>query len=293
MKGWIAFAASVVFVLSCSFLVNAADDGAEGMTVEAFLASLNFQSGKITIADDLVTLNLPDGFRYLSPKDAERVLVDAWGNPPGAENLGMIVPVSPGLFDDNGWAAIISYEEDGYVSDEEAEDIDYEKMKKELREASKEDNKERMESGYEPIEFVGWASTPYYDKPSHKLYWAKELKFGDAEVNSLNYNIRILGRKGVLLLNIVSTMPQLGVINTQIPNLLSMTEFNPGSRYTDFDPKLDKVAAYGLGALVAGTVASKVGLLAKIGTFLLAFKKLLIVIPVAIAGFFKKIFSKN
>ncbi|MDH3349652.1 MAG: DUF2167 domain-containing protein [Desulfobulbaceae bacterium] len=293
MKTWRWILAVLVLFLACSLPVYGEQDGGEGMTIEDFLASLTFQHGNITLENNLVTLNLPEDFSYLSPEDTERVLVDAWGNPPGNKTLGMVVPQEAGLFTQNGWAAIISYEEEGYVSDEEAEDIDYEEMKKEIQESSAESNKQRAEAGYGPIEFVGWAATPYYEKESHKLYWAKELKFGDSEVNTLNYNIRVLGRKGVLLINIVSVMDQLQDIDAQIPTLLAMTEFNSGNKYADFDPKIDKVAAYGIGALVAGTVASKVGLLAKLGAFLLAFKKFLIVIPLAIGGFVKKIFSNK
>jgi uncharacterized membrane-anchored protein len=61
------------------------------------------------------------------------------------------------------------------------------------------------------------------------------------------------------------------------------TEFNPGNRYADFDAKTDKVAEYGLAALVAGGVAAKLGFFGKLFALLLAFKKLIIV-GVAVAG---------
>lgn len=284
-----------LFILLYSVPVfSAPDPDNQGqMTVETFLASLDFQQGQINLKDNLVTLSLPDAFRYLSPEDAEKVLVDAWGNPPGNKTLGMIVPAETGLFSDKSWAVIISYEEDGHVSDEDAESINYDELLSQMQHASKKANKDRVDNGYEPIEIVGWAEKPFYDKQTHKLYWAKELKFGEADTNTLNYNIRILGRKGVLLLNIVSGMPQFQVINAQIPSLLAMTEFNAGSRYSDFNPSIDKIAAYGIAALVAGKVATKIGLLAKFGGILLALKKLWIIIVVAVATFFKKLFGKK
>lgn len=267
------------------------DQGARAM--DAFMASLDFQKGTIVLEDDLVTLNLPDTFSYLSPEDAERVLVDVWGNPPGNETLGMLFPANTSPFDMDAWAVIISYEEEGYVSDKDAEDIDYDELLDEMKKGSLENNKERLKAGYDPIEVVGWAAAPFYDKESKKLHWAKEIKFGESDVNTLNYNIRILGRKGVLILNIVAGMPQLQVINSEIPTLLSMTEFNPGQRYSDFDPKVDTIAAYGIGALIAGKVAAKAGLLAKFGGIFLAMKKFVILFFVGVVAFFKSLFGKK
>lgn len=261
--------------------------------MKAFLDSLDFQKGTVALGDDLVTLNLPGTYSYLSPGDADKVLVDVWGNPPGNETLGMIVPDDTSIFDMNSWAVIITYEEDGYVSDEDAESIDYDELLGQMKEASQENNKDRIEAGYEPVEFIGWASAPYYDKDAKKLHWAKEIRFGDSDINTLNYNIRILGRKGVLMFNIIAGMPQFQVISTQIPTLLAMTEFNPGNKYSDFDPKLDKMAAYGLGALVAGKIAAKAGLFAKMGVVLLGLKKLWIFIIVGIGAFFRVLFGKR
>jgi uncharacterized membrane-anchored protein len=72
-------------------------------------------------------------------------------------------------------------------------------------------------------------------------------------------------------------------------------KFNPGSRYADFVSG-DKVAEYGLTVLIAGgagALAVKTGLLAKswklIVAFLLAAKKLVIVIFAGIAALFRKL----
>jgi uncharacterized membrane-anchored protein len=129
---------------------------------------------------------------------------------------------------------------------------------------------------------MGWAETPSYDKASHKLYWAKELAFGDAQQHTLNYNIRVLGRKGVLVLNAVSGMNQIAMIKTEMPKVLSATNFKAGNDYNDFNSSTDKVAAYGIAALVAGGVAAKLGFFAKIFALLLAFKKLIIVGVIAL-----------
>ncbi|HSC84009.1 MAG TPA: DUF2167 domain-containing protein [Pseudomonas sp.] len=257
----------------------------EGMSEEAFLASLHFQQGQITLGDNLSTLNLPEQFVFLNGEEAERLLVEAWGNPPDADlPLGMILPKGVSPQNAESWAVTVDYEESGYVSDEDASDIDYDEMLQNLKDETQDDNQWRAENDYEPVQLIGWASAPRYDAQGKKLHWAKELKFGDSETNTLNYNIRVLGRKGVLVLNFIANMDQLPQIEAAVPAVLAMTEFNDGSRYAEFDPDVDKVAAYGLGALIAGKLAAKAGLFAMA---LLLLKKLWIV-PVLVFGWIAK-----
>ncbi len=263
---------------------SAAQEGAaesEYMSEEQFLDSLNFRSGKVVLGGNLATLNLPDNMVFLDGDDAERVLVQAWGNPPDEKPpLGMILPKGVSPLAEESWAVTVEYEESGYVSDEDAADIDYNDMLKDLQQSAEEDNKWRAENGYEPVSIVGWASAPHYDAEGKKLHWAKEVQFGDSDEHTLNYNIRVLGRKGVLVLNFIAGMHQLPQIEQNVPAVLAMTDFNDGNRYADFNPDLDKVAAYGLGALIAGKAAAKVGLFA---AALVLLKKLWI-LPVLLIG---------
>ncbi|MGI0117766.1 DUF2167 domain-containing protein [Zooshikella sp. RANM57] len=245
---------------------------------------MNRQTGTIILPNGVATLNVPNDFYYLSPKDAEVVLVKFWGNVPGDTTLGMLFPASYTPFDSNAWAVEIDYEEDGHVDDEDAADIDYDDLLADMQSAVKEASKERVAQGYESIDLVGWAATPYYDSKGKKLHWAKELKFGDSEDNTLNYNIRILGRKGVLTMNFIAGINQLPQINNQLDTVLTMASFNEGQRYSDFDPSIDNVAAYGIGALIAGKAASKLGILAGL---LLALKKFWIVIVAGFVGVFR------
>jgi uncharacterized membrane-anchored protein len=47
-----------------------------------------------------------------------------------------------------------------------------------------------------------------------------------------------------------------------------LSKFTQGSRYTDYVPSTDKVAAYGIGGLIAGGIAQKLGLFALAVAFL-------------------------
>ncbi|MCP8464259.1 DUF2167 domain-containing protein [Pseudomonas sp. ZM23] len=266
-----------------------ASDSQEKMSPEAFVASLHFKKGKVVVGDNLATFDLPDSFVFLDGADAERVL-EAWGNPPSEEQpLGMLMPAGISPFDKESWAVTVEYEESGYVSDEDAEKIDYTQMLKDMQGDLRESNPEREKQGFEPIQLIGWAAPPRYDAAEKKLYWAKELQFGDAREHTLNYNIRVLGRKGVLVLNFVASMEQLPEIEKNVGKVLAMAEFNPGSRYLDFNPSVDKVAAYGLGALIAGKVAAKAGLFA----MLLVLLKKLWIVPALAIGWISRRFKRK
>lgn len=259
---------------------------------ESLWDSMNQITGEVELPGNVAKLTIPDSFYYLSPTDTKKVLSEVWGNPPSQSErmLGMLFPSKMTPFDGSAWGVTIEYEEDGYVSDEDADTIDYSELLGQMQQDTAEQSKERVDQGYESISLVGWASPPYYDKATNKLHWAKELKFENQDTNTLNYNIRILGRKGVLVLNFIAGIDQLPTINENLPEVLNIAEFNSGSKYQDFDPDIDDVAAYGLGALVAGKVIAKTGLIA---TAIILLKKFWIIILVAFGAFLRKVFSKK
>ncbi len=260
-------------------------------SAEQFMASLKPQHGSIKLPNDVATLQLPDDFYYLSPGDSERLITEGWGNPPGHKTLGMIIPQAISPLEHGGWGVIITYRDDGHVSDEDANRIDYADLLKKMQAADEEANEERKKQGYSPVHLVGWAEPPSYDAQTHKMYWARDLRADNRKSDSLNYSIRVLGRKGVLELNAVAAMSDIATIKQEMPKVLAFTNFTDGNKYTDFNASTDKVAAYGLAALVAGGIAAKAGLFAKLGIMLLALKKFIIIGLIAIAGFFRKIFG--
>ncbi|MEO0574987.1 MAG: DUF2167 domain-containing protein [Pseudomonadota bacterium] len=243
---------------------------------------LDKQQGTVALGDDLATLSVPDDYIFLNSNGARTVLVDIWGNPPGgAPVLGMLFPKRYSALDSDSWAVTIEYVDEGYISDEDAAEIDYDKMLRSMKSDTRDESKRRVEAGYEAIELLGWAEQPRYDASTHKLYWAKEYSFGDSEESTLNYDIRALGRKGYLSMTFIAAGSQLAEINASRETVLGMVAFNEGSRYTDFDPQYDKVAAYGIGALVAGKVAAKAGL---IGGLLLFLKKFGVIAVLALGA---------
>jgi uncharacterized membrane-anchored protein len=290
------FCISSFFALAL-FSARAEKEAISREQAEALVSGLKFQRGDITLHDGLATLRVPVGFRFLNATDAQTVLVKLWGNPPhSADSLGMLMPDGVSPLDSDSWAVIMTYEPDGYVSDKDAENINYTELLSQMQKSVALANDERQKGGYEPVHLIGWAKEPRYDKQTHKLYWAKELKFGSQLANTLNYDIRMLGREGVLVLNAVAGISQLAEIEQATPKILTAIDFNPGHRYADFNPKSDKVAEYGLAALVAGTAtaaAVKLGFFKGLWIAILAAKKFIVIGVVALAASIRKLLKRK
>ncbi len=258
--------------------------------------TLSYEHGTVTIKNGLAKIEVPAGFKYLNGKDSEMILTDIWGNPPSDiadQSLGMILPENSTPFQDSSYVINITYSEEGYVNDDDAKDINFDELLETMQTSCIESNPYREEQGYDAVYLINWAAKPFYDSENKKLHWAKELKFGETEEHTLNYNIRILGRKGFLELNAIGEMYVLEEVQKNASNIISSIDFNDGNKYADFNPDYDKVAAYGIGALIAGKAIVKIGLIAKLGLMAAKFWK---IIALAIAGFFagmKKFFKKD
>ena len=264
-------------------------------SLAAIASSLKWQTGTISLRDGLATIHLTPDFRYLGPADAEKVLHDLWGNPPDPDTLGMIFPRQAGPLDPDRWGILIEYEESGYVKDNDAAKIDYSKLLVQMQQQVHDQNPGREKQGYPSIDLVGWATPPHYDAATHKLYWAKDIRFSTADVDTLNYNIRVLGRRGVLFLNAIAPMNLYPRIAERMPQVLTMVDFQTGNTYADFDPKVDKIAKYGLATLIAGGAlgaAAKLGLFKLFWPALLAAKKFIVLGVVGLAALFKKLTSR-
>jgi uncharacterized membrane-anchored protein len=262
-------------------------------SIAQFEATLHYQTGDVELPNGIATIHVPEGFRYLDKKDAQHLLTDGWGNPKDASEdvIGMLVPPVGALGNDT-WGIIITMDQSGYVDDKDAAKLDYSKILEQMRKGTEIANKERKKRGFPTVTLVGWAEPPHYDAANHKLYWAKELAFSDLESHTLNYCIRVLGRRGVLELNAVADMDHLDEIHSSTPAVLSAIEFNQGHRYADFIKGKDEVAKIGLAGLIVG-VAAKAGFFKALLVAIVALKKVIIVGVVALVAWLKRVFGKK
>ena len=227
-----------------------------------------YEHGAIKLSNGNANLNVPQGFKFINAKQSQYILEDLWQNLPDASVLGMIVSDSFRVNSPtNSWVFIVTYDGMGYVKDDDADDINYDDLLKSLKEGQTEANLERKKLGYREVSLLGWASKPYYDKGNKVLHWAKEFNVAGNEENTLNYDVRVLGRKGVLSLNAVAGMDQMDDVKKNIPAILKMASFEKGHTYAEFNPDVDEVAAWTIGGLVAGKILVKAGVLAAIMKF--------------------------
>lgn len=253
------------------------------LAIDSVEKSLTYQHGTVELPGSNATLTVPSGFGYLDPVQAKKVLEELWGNPP-AETMGLLVPDGLGVMGDQSWAFDITYDDIGYVDDDDASDIDYDELMTTMKKDVMEENKMRAKEGYPEVTMHGWASKPYYDADLKVLHWAKDVEFAEAGFHSLNYNVRMLGRKGVVVMNAIGSMDQLQEISGAIPQVMVAVKFNDGFQYQDFDSDVDEVAAYTIGGLVAGKVLAKAGLFAFFAKFA---KVILIGLAAAAAGIWR------
>lgn len=184
------------------------------------------------------------------------------------------------------WWAAFSFNPIGYVKDDEK--IDPDALLEKLKTSDEKDNVERRRLGLPELNTIGWYMPPHYDTESKHLEWGLRLQSGDHEI--LNYTIRLLGKTGFMNVILVSSAERLDADVKSLKGALAGFEFNTGERYAEFKEG-DKVAEYGLAALIAGgaaAVAAKKGFFSIIAAFLAASWKL---VAVAVLGFFSFIGS--
>jgi len=290
----------VRFLLAASLLAVApiastAQVPAPQVDVKALAKSLKPQHGHIALPAAKASLDLGNDYDFYGPEDARKILVDIWGNPPDqADNvLGLVMKAGKSPIEDN-WGAIVTYEASGYVADDDAATTNYGDILKQMQDGETEENSQRQSSGYPTLHVVGWAESPTYDKASHSMVWARDIKFSDGGADALNYDVRSLGRAGVLSVNMISSMPHLAEVKTAAHEFAGHASFDAGSRYADFNPDMDKKAEYGVGGLVAAgaglVIAKKLGLLAIFGKFFVSFlKPILVGIAALFAAFMNRI----
>jgi uncharacterized membrane-anchored protein len=244
----------------------------------------------VTLHDEAV-LSVPKGEIFLPAKEAD-ILLRRMGNFHNDRLLGMILPEGEG-----NWFVVAEFNDSGYVKDEEGKDIDAGKLLQGMKDGTEEENKERREKGADALRVTRWIEPPHYDQASRHLVWSIELESLDAKDKvigkNLNYNTYALGRGGFIELNLVTDIATVENDKAHVRQLLSNLHFMPGKRYEDFNASTDKVAAFGLLALIGGLAAKKLGLLALAGVFLVKFAK--IIFAACIAGFavFRKFLRKK
>lgn len=186
---------------------------------------------------------VPAGYGFLNPADTKK-LMEIMRNPSHGDEY-LIAP------EGMAWFAVLQFEETGYVKDDEK--IDPDALIQSIRDGTEASNEERKSHGWAPLTIVGWRFPPRYDQQSRRLEWAVDAQSEGQPV--VNYNTRILGRSGVTSVTVVAGPEQLDQAVTEFKTAIQNFSYVDGERYAEFKQG-DKVAEYGLAALVAGGAAA-------------------------------------
>ena len=247
-----------------------------------------FGPAEISLIDQ-GTLTLPAGYAFVPQPEAGRI-ERANGNSTSDSLVGLVFPNS-----DANWYASLDYIKDGYIREDDAKDWDAEELLTNLKDGTDAHNEDRTARGFPPLAVTGWIEAPQYDTATHRLVWAAKVveKNNPADNGSANYNTYALGREGYFSLDLVTSTRTIDGFKQNARELLNSISYKPGKRYEDFTESTDRVAEYGLAALVAGVAAKKLGLIAIAGAFILKFAKVILIAIGAFGVTLAKLFRRK
>jgi uncharacterized membrane-anchored protein len=235
------------------------------------------------------SLALPEGYGYIAPQQAS-ALMEAMGNSVGESFLGLVVPLDK----ESDWMATLDYEPAGYIKDDDARHWKADELLDQLKQGTEADNERRAKLGIPALEVTHWIEQPAYDTATQRLVWSIELRDKDAAAGAdptVNYNTYLLGREGYVSLDLVTSESHIEAEKPIAKSLLAAVAFKDGKRYADFNSSTDKIAEYGLAALIGGIAVKKLGLLAMAGVLFAKFFKIIAIAVVAGGAALRKLFS--
>ena len=225
--------------------------------------------------DGRAKVTYPAEYRFVDGKGT-RELLEMTGNTTDGSEIGTLE------HREEGWWVIFEFQDIGYVKDDEKNALDADKLLASYQRGSEEDNKRRRKAGLPELNIVGWHTKPNYNDETKNLEWAIIHESGGEQ--GINHNVRLLGRKGVTKVTLV--LDDVKAIDSTLPRfraLLKDFAYTTGESYAEYKEG-DKVAKYGLSALVLGGAAAGAYKLGLLGGLLGFFKKAWKLLIFAVAG---------
>lgn len=271
-------------LLLCAAIVVSAQP-AEEKKPEAPKSAVRWQKGPMKgKLGALAEVDVPEGYAFADAHNTRTFLKET-GNLTDGSEQGTIIKIK------DDWFVVFEFEDSGYVKDDEKANLDADGLLGQLRENNTAGNERRKEMGLPELKLVGWFEKPHYDAATHNLVWATILESGGGR--SVNHNMKLLGRRGVMSATLVADPNQMAAAVKDYNGLITKYEYTADNKYSAFREG-DKIAEYGLSALVLGgaaAAAAKTGLLKTIGKFLIAGWKLVAVGLIAVGAAIKRLFS--
>lgn len=269
MKAWI-----IAAVLAVSAVAAVAQKSGD----DPFKDLQWLASGQVGSIDGKAQFKASDSYTFLGVADTDKFL-QLNGNPPPG-NSYTIMPVKA------SWFGVLHFAPEGYVKDDEK--IDADKLLEALKSQNVEGNKRKRDKGFDTLTLEGWAIPPRYDTENKRLEWGTRLKADRDGASVVNVSTRILGRGGYTSAVLVTSPQTLEADLVDFKKALRNFDYVSGEKYSEWKQG-DKVAAYGLGALVIGSAAA-------VATSKGGLKLLWIAIlggAAAVWGFVKRLFGRK
>ncbi len=216
--------------------------------------------------------------------DGVKAFLEATQNNASGNERGVLLCPANGTNDT--WFVLFSYDQSGYVRDDEGANLDADAILASVRSGTEAGNRERKRRGWATLTVEGWATKPFYDRATNNLTWAITAHDNEGG-HTVNHSVRLLGRGGVMHADLVTTPEQLAALVPMFNTMIGGYTYSAGYKYAEWRSG-DKVAAYGLTALVAGgagVALVKSGLLVK-------FWKLIVIGFAALVGALKRLWSR-
>ncbi|HEX9474131.1 MAG TPA: DUF2167 domain-containing protein [Steroidobacteraceae bacterium] len=250
----------------------------------AKIKALNWVNGptKVPVPGNS-TLVIPEGYVFLDTSNTDK-FDELLQNLPDHREV-MVAPK------DLHWSAYLTFDDGGYVKDDEK--IDAPELLKSLKEGVEDSNAARKARGWPAMHLIDWAVPPSYNRDTRRLEWAIELQTSKGRND--NFFTKILGRRGHTTVVLVAATDQLVPDESALNTVLGGYSFNAGEAYADWRQG-DKVAEYGLAALILGgaaALATKKGFWAILAGFFAAAWKVIAAAVVAAGAWLRSLLKKK
>ncbi|MCB1209809.1 MAG: DUF2167 domain-containing protein [Verrucomicrobiales bacterium] len=258
----------------------------EQLAYEKAMAQVKWQTEGVGKLGSRAEIKIPENYGFTDARGS-RIVLEANGNIPGSSTQGMLVDAN------DNWI-VFSFDDCGYVKDDEKDDLDADAMLENLQANNKAGNEERKRRGMPELIHEGWVMPPKYNEQTHNLEWGVKLRNAVTNHTSINYSTRLLGREGYTAVALVCSPEELDTLLPEYQRVLQGFSYTEGQSYAEYRQG-DKLAEYGLAALVVGGAAvgaAKMGLLGKLGVLFAKLGKAAFLIVAGIAIGIKKFFSR-
>jgi len=259
----------------------------EGETLFQKMFELDWIEGpKVINHTNQGKVQLKEGELALINDDAKQLLY--WYN--GAEYSSTLF-----ITEDYYSYTYYQYKDEGYVKLDDWKDVNPDKFIKQMQSDAKEVNKIRIENNFETVEGIEWLQEPTLDKDKNSVYYALLVEWSDGEI-SVNASTLILGRYGYTKATYTGDPEEFKINKKEIlSNIVANYSFVEQKKYTNFSTG-DKVAAAGIGGLLAASMGIKAFKAGGIAALLILLKKggFLIFLPLIFAwGWIKRLFTRK